>query len=126
MRPEIEIAPTADRVLLHCDIVPGNLIENSGGLFLIDWQCPAIGDPVEDIAIFLSPAMQTLYRGHPLSPEEREQFLESYHTQAERYQTLAPAYHYRMAAYCQWQVERGFPDYAAGRDAEIAALNAYL
>lgn len=126
LRPKIEIAPSTDQALLHCDIVPGNLIENHQGLFLIDWQCPAIGDPIEDIAIFLSPAMQTLYRGHPLSSEERDTFLNNYRSQAARYEALAPAYHFRMAAYCQWQVERGFPDYAAGRDAEITALNAYL
>jgi hypothetical protein len=29
-----------------------------------------------------------------------------------------------MAAYCQWQVEQGNPDYALGKEAELSALKA--
>ena len=111
-------------VLLHCDIVPGNLIRNDKGLHLIDWQCPGIGDPCEDMAVFLSPAMQTLYRGHALSPQEQEAFLAAYPEHKDRYLALAPGFHLRMAAYCQWQVEQGNPDYALGKEAELSALKA--
>lgn len=126
LRPNLDV-PACDRTaLLHCDIVPGNLIENQSGLHLIDWQCPGVGDPCEDIAIFLSPAMQLLYRGSPLSAEETTSFLEAYPEHRARYQSLASAYHYRMAAYCQWKVEQGVAEYAAGKDAELSALSACL
>ncbi len=122
--PMTTIAPSGRKALLHTDIVPGNLIENETGIHLIDWQCPAVGDPCEDIAVFLSPAMQSLYRGNALSSGETETFLATY-SDAEsvaRYQRLAPFYHARMAAYCQWQVENGQPEYGDGRELELAAL----
>lgn len=122
-RPELKVAPGQHCALLHCDIVPGNLISNGGSLHLIDWQCPGQGDPCEDISSFLSPAMQTLYRGQPLSDIERDSFLEAYGGRfAQRYRALAPAYSYRTAAYCQWQSERGRPDYREGLNAELDAL----
>ncbi len=114
--------------LVHGDIVPGNLICNASGVHLIDWQCPAIGDPCEDVAIFLSPAMQSLYRGVSLSDAEREQFLTAYADadMVARYHALAPFYHHRMAAYCQWQIERGNQDYAAAQDLEVEAFHKSL
>ncbi|WP_348540095.1 phosphotransferase [Shimia sp. R9_2] len=126
--PTGDIAPSGRRVLLHSDIVPGNLIENDKGLHLIDWQCPAIGDPCEDIAIFLSPAMQFLYRGIPLNQAEIERFFDAYDdaATATRYQSLAPFYHARIAAYCQWQMEHGQPEYCDGLQLEMAALQRSL
>lgn len=126
VRPNISVPPSGARNLLHCDMVPGNLISHAGDLKLIDWQCPAVGDPCEDIAVFLSPAMQSLYRGSALTEEDVTRFLTIYDEHADRYRTLAPAFHFRMAAYCQWQVENDGPDYKVGRDAEISALSAYL
>ena len=41
--------------------MPGNLILGEKGLRLIDWQCPAIGDPIVDIMMFLSPGMHEIY-----------------------------------------------------------------
>ncbi|WP_353341015.1 aminoglycoside phosphotransferase family protein [Pelagimonas sp. KU-00592-HH] len=123
--PPIEdpVAPSGRSCLLHCDIVPGNLIHNAGGLHLIDWQCPAVGDPCEDIAIFLSPAMQSLYRGKPLRDAEVAAFMEAYDCPevTARYAALAPFYHWRMAAYCQWQAERGRTEYEEVQGLEIAA-----
>jgi len=46
--------------LIHTDIVASNIVVTPQGLRLIDWQCPAFGDPCEDLASFLSPAMQHL------------------------------------------------------------------
>ena len=122
------VPPSNRTCLLHGDIVPGNLILNHTGLHLIDWQCPAVGDPCEDIAIFLSPAMQRLYRGLPLAKEEGAEVFHSYGSDKvmARYQALAPWYHWRMASYCQWQVENGQPDYAEGRDLEVEALQRSL
>lgn len=126
LRPVLDVAPGEKDVLLHCDMVPGNLITNEDGLHVIDWQCPGLGDACEDIAMFLSPAMQLLYRGSALSAQETCDFLTCLPDLAPRYQSLAPAYHFRMATYCAWKVEQGTPDYAAGFAAEVAALTACL
>ncbi len=125
LRPTQQVPPTDHLVLLHCDIVASNLIQNETGLHLIDWQCPAVGDAVEDLAIFLSPAMQTLYRGSPLSKAEVNQFLDLFDaTTRKRYHMLAPHFHYRMAAYCLWQAQNDRPDYMDGYAVERAALQA--
>ncbi|MFY0594971.1 MAG: phosphotransferase [Cognatishimia sp.] len=122
---QISVAKTASIGLLHGDIVPGNLIAEGDDLRLIDWQCPAIGDPTEDLAIFLSPAMQLLYRGGVLSDEETQSFLSGFSAeQQERYRALAPLYHFRMAAYCRWQIARGQLDYAEALTEEEQALEA--
>ena len=47
--------------LVHTDVGAGNLIAGPGGIRLIDWQCPGIGDPAEDLWTFLSPAFQILF-----------------------------------------------------------------
>jgi aminoglycoside phosphotransferase (APT) family kinase protein len=123
-RPEGKVAPTISIALLHGDPVPGNLVLSETGLAFIDWQCPALGDPCEDLAIFLSPAMQHLYRGHALSPREVRNCLHAYGAPdvTSRYDVLRPWYHRRMAAYCIWRVQTGATEYAAGLDLELAAL----
>ncbi len=107
--------------LIHGDAVAGNMIAGSAGLTLIDWQCPAAGDPTEDLATFLSPAMQWLYRGEILASEATEAFLSAYPDPriAERYRRLAPLYRWRMAAHCLWKAERGAPDYAQALALEL-------
>lgn len=126
--PRDVVLPSGREALLHSDIVPGNVIENDSGLHLIDWQCPAVGDPCEDIAVFLSPAMQHLYRGKVLSDQEVASFFIGYDdpTVADRYHRLAPFYHARMAAYCLWQLEHGRPEYGAGLQLEVTALQRSL
>ncbi|SMP07452.1 phosphotransferase family protein [Shimia sagamensis] len=126
--PRVVVEPSGRNALLHSDIVPGNLIQNADGLHLIDWQCPAIGDPCEDLAVFLSPAMQQVYRGKPLLDTEVATFLMAYGDAGvvARYRQLAPFYHARMAAYCLWQIENGRPDYAAGLQVERVAFQRSL
>lgn len=125
LRPTQNVPPTDRMALLHCDIVASNLIKNETGLHLIDWQCPAMGDATEDLAVFLSPAMQTLYRGAPLTPLEVQKFLSHFAQEDSiRYRMLAPHYHYRMAAYCLWQAQNDRPDYMDGFAVELAALQA--
>lgn len=128
LHQENHVPASQKLVLLHGDIVPGNLILNETGLHLIDWQCPSLGDPCEDIAIFLSPGMQNLYRGNPLLETDISDFFEAYGDQGVqmRYHALAPWFHWRMAAYCQWQSENGRPDYAVARDLELVALQRSL
>jgi aminoglycoside phosphotransferase (APT) family kinase protein len=102
VRPRpIDIVPGPHR-LLHTDFGPGNLIEGAEGLKAIDWQCPAAGDPVEDLAAFLSPAFQILYGRAPLTPAEEESLLRAYEDAPtiERLRILRPFFDWRMAAYC--------------------------
>lgn len=122
--PQTHVAPTSRTCLIHGDPVAGNILVSRTGLTLIDWQCPAIGDPCEDLAMFLSPAMQHIYRGAPLTQEETDQFLSAYGRPEvrERYLSLRPWYAWRMAAYCLWRAENGAPDYAAGFDLELATM----
>lgn len=126
--PDEVVDPSGQAALLHSDIVPGNLIQSEGGLHLIDWQCPAVGDPCEDIAVFLSPSMQYLYRQSPLLETDIDAFLAAYgdDTVVARYRNLAPFYHARMAAYCLWQIENDRPAYADGLKLEVAALQRSL
>ncbi|WP_204112721.1 aminoglycoside phosphotransferase family protein [Shimia biformata] len=119
-----DVPPAKTTCLLHGDLVPSNLVSESAGLVAIDWQCPAVGDPCEDIAIFLSPAMQVLYGGSPLSNEDERAFFSAYGNAAveSRYRSLKPLYHWRMAAYCAWKAERGETDYARAMGLELVAL----
>ncbi|MCK8463347.1 phosphotransferase [Aliiroseovarius sp. S1339] len=120
--------PPARRAFLHGDIVPGNILETRDGCRLIDWQCPAIGDPSADIAMFLSPAMQVLYGHRALSADEIEKFLLAYERESRdsisisRYRALAPLFQWRMATYCQWKSALGDHDYAHVVALEMAAL----
>lgn len=101
--------PATDRLcLIHGDPVPGNIVVQQDGMVLIDWQCPQRGDPAEDLALFLSPAMQLLYGRHPLSADEVQGFLTAYPNPevVERLAILQPWFHWRMASYCLWRGDR--------------------
>lgn len=123
-RPEIDsLAPVAP-VLIHGDATAANIIATETGAVLIDWQCPALADPTEDIAVYLSPAMQVLSTGAVLTGAQQEAFLRTYPDPqtVTRYKRLAPLYHWRMAAYCRWKSEAGHPEYAQAEACELAAL----
>lgn len=124
LRPVQHVAPTPATHLIHGDPVPGNILASGTDLTLIDWQCPVIGDPSEDLAIFLSPAMQYLYRGTVLTAAEEDEFLSAYNRPeiTRRYKELRPWYAWRMAAYCLWKTERGASDYVQGLELELATL----
>ena len=78
--PDVSISDI-EPVLLHTDVVPGNLILGEKGLRLIDWQCPAIGDPIVDIMMFLSPGMHEIYGSGKLSMKDHEDFSNEPYTQ---------------------------------------------
>lgn len=124
LEPAGHVPACGRRGLIHGDPVPGNIVVQGGRVALIDWQCPALGDPAEDLAIFASPAMQRIYRGAPLSPVELAGFLAAYPDRAVvgRYLALRPWFHWRMAAYCLLQAARGAAAYAEGLALERAAL----
>ncbi|MCM2561884.1 aminoglycoside phosphotransferase family protein [Lutimaribacter sp. EGI FJ00013] len=125
-RPKLAVGATADPVFLHGDPVPANILATAQGSCLIDWQCPAVGDRCEDLAICLSPAMRFLYGGQPLGRENENRFLQAYGDPATvaRYRALAPAFHWRMAAYCQWRAQRREPDNSHAKELELSALRA--
>jgi aminoglycoside phosphotransferase (APT) family kinase protein len=105
--PAVRCGPVARR-LVHRDAGPGNLIDTGDRLVLIDWQAPGAGDPVEDLAAFLSPAFQILYGRKPLSEAEEQAFLDAYPAPlvVRRLQRMRPSYDWRMAAYCAWRAEQ--------------------
>ncbi|MGR3661746.1 MAG: phosphotransferase family protein [Paracoccaceae bacterium] len=124
--PKWQVSPMNHPCLIHGDPVPGNIILTAQTPVLIDWQCPTNGDPTEDIALFLSPAMQKLYRGTPLTQSEIQVFLAAYPNPSivERYHWLKAWYHWRMAAYCLWRVDQGERDYTDGFSLECDSLSA--
>ena len=102
--------------LVHTDCAPGNMVSSPHGLRLIDWQCPGIGDGLQDVVTFLSPAMQVLY-GYPVLTDAQErQFLDAYvaalcssgsdtqETHA-RFHGIRNSHHYRFAAYCAMRAQ---------------------
>jgi thiamine kinase-like enzyme len=120
--PDVSISDI-EPVLLHTDVVPGNLILGDRGLRLIDWQCPAIGDPILDIMMFLSPGMHEIYGSGKLSMKDHEVFLMNLTPKLRsRYIILGPLYHWRLAAYCFWKAEQGYMEYENAALAEIDLL----
>jgi hypothetical protein len=98
---EIDAVP---RCFLHTDIGPGNIVvaKDTGRLVAIDWQCPAAGDPVQDVIAFLSPAFQILYGRPPLTAQQEAAFFAAYDDAAlkARYDVVLRYYDWRMAGYC--------------------------
>lgn len=126
--PQTDVPASAQRCLLHGDVVANNILQTGKDTRLIDWQCPMLGEPAADIAIFLSPAMQSLYGGRAPTALFIKHFFEIYGSDEveRRYCDLAPWYHWRMAAYCLWKSERGAHDYRDAMDLELSALEALL
>ena len=105
-------------------MVPANIIKDPAGLTLIDWQCPTIGDAAEDLATFLSPAMQSLDGGQPLSENKQARFLDAYGNADadDLYGALKALFHWRMAVHCMWKAERGSLGNAEAMQLELAEL----
>lgn len=105
LAPPSVALPMGRQAFLHGDPVPGNLIVSGQKATLIDWQCPAVGDPVHDLALFMSPGMQQVYRGAPLSEAEEAITIAAYDCPETAYRLalLRPHYHWLMAAYCTWK-----------------------
>ncbi len=127
------------RCLVHTDPGPGNVIVGPDGPRLIDWQCPGMGDPVEDLAGFASPAIQILYEHEPLTAHDIVDLLDGYdeiptgnesaRSATARFAAMAPLFSARTAAYCAYRMSalaRSEPKvsarYADALRAEIAHL----
>ncbi|WP_353329348.1 aminoglycoside phosphotransferase family protein [Phaeobacter sp. NW0010-22] len=124
LRPSNAVPPSPEVRLIHGDPVAGNILCQGDAAILIDWQCPLLGDPCEDLALFLSPAMQFLYRGQTLTTDEIEHFITAYGCPdtSDRLRQLLPWYHWRMSAYCLWRAENGTDDYARAMELELESL----
>lgn len=96
-----------DPQLVHRTLCLGTVQMTREGAKLIDWQYAGLGDPVEDLACFLSPGLLTLYGMKPLVLYAEDLFLQHYPDKAivERFLTERSAYHWRLAAYCLYRQE---------------------
>jgi aminoglycoside phosphotransferase (APT) family kinase protein len=116
-RPKPVRVDAVKPVLLHTDIGPGNIIveRGTGRLVVIDWQCPAAGDPIQDAIAFLSPGFQILYGRPPLTRQQEADFFTAYDDAPfkARYDAMLPFYDWRMAGYCAMRIDK----YATSRPA---------
>ncbi len=105
---DCECDDTIVRCLVHTDCGPGNIIVGDEGPRLIDWQCPGLGDPVEDLVNFTSPAIQILYGLSPLTQTQRRAFFVAYNNLAvkSRFDQLGNYYRLRFTAYCLFREEQ--------------------
>jgi hypothetical protein len=136
--------PNQRKVLVHTDCGPGNMVSSPHGLRLIDWQCPGIGDGLQDVVTFMSPAMQVLY-GYPvLTGSQERQFLDTYFSSLDqnssdsqetraRFRSIRSSYHYRIAAYCAMRTQDTVASdqktsrlYGVALQAEVHMLNRLL
>lgn len=116
-------APVAPRPV-HADAVMGNILATRSGPLLIDWQCPGLGDPSEDLATLSSPAMMWLYTGQIAPPAWADALFAAYPCKetVARTRALLPIYRWRIAAHCAWKAVRGDADYAQALQIELATL----
>lgn len=127
LRPARPVPAAERRTLIHTDAGRGNVVVGADGPRLIDWQCPALGDPAEDLFTFVGPAFQVVFGHEPLTAAERAELLDAYGDAAAiaRLEALEPALTYRFAAYCAARrVELATSDPAgAARYARALALS---
>lgn len=111
--PDVPNLPPTTPRPVHADAVPGNILIPASGPLLIDWQCPGLGDPAEDLTTFLSPQMQWLYTGRALTADQRQRFLDAYpdRTTVHRFLALEPLYAWRIRAHCLHRAALGDADY---------------
>lgn len=123
LKPRITEPGRIDLRLIHRDLVPANVVVTQRGKAVaLDWQCPALGDPCEDIAHATSPAMQSLSQRHPRI--DIEEVAEAYPDPGirARFFQVEPLYRWRMACYCLWKLRHGEEQYSAALDMECAGL----
>jgi hypothetical protein len=111
-----------DPCFLHGDPTPANTIETETGIIFVDWQCPAVGDPVYDLVLAVSPAMQLLYGNTSCEKVRPNELISAYGDSQiiDRYAQLAPLLSWRIACYCHWKSRRGEVEYAAAGLAEFS------
>ncbi len=93
--------------LVHTDAWQGNFIASAEQLVLIDWQCPGLGDPAEDVWTFLYSGFQQLIGLELYSAKQQALFLDAYADSAmqERLRKLEPFFVYRVAAHSLTRIQ---------------------
>ena len=121
-RPLPRPSPPAPLCMIHTDPAAANLVGSGTGLRLIDWQCPALGDLAEDVAVLFAPAFRSLYNRPLITDDQRQRFLTTLADPAlaARLPALEPAYVWRLAAYCARRAQTA-PDKALSRRYRVAA-----
>jgi aminoglycoside phosphotransferase (APT) family kinase protein len=102
LRPKLREYPSLNQpCLVHTDAWVGNFIGSGQQAYLIDWQCPGLGDPVEDVWTLLESGYQQLINLPLYTQTQKQQFLEAYSDTAvlERLSLLSPYFAYRVAAH---------------------------
>lgn len=135
LRPApVEVA-VIQPVLVHTDCGPGNIIQNQQQQVLIDFQCPGLGDPCEDLTCFLSPGIFHLYDLPALTEVDEKLFLAAYGDAevVQRLRIMRAFYSYRLAAYyiMRHYSQQGVDDavaaaYGGALALELKALESYL
>ncbi len=108
LRPKPKRQPPLARLsLVHTDTWAGNFVQNGRlergrQLRLIDWQCPGLGDPAEDVWTFLHSGYEMLLDWPRFDEQLVAAFWAGYGDSAvrQRVSVLGPYYAYRIAAHC--------------------------
>jgi aminoglycoside phosphotransferase (APT) family kinase protein len=104
LRPDPQPRPLLARLaLVHTDAWAGNFVQNGRQLRLIDWQCPGLGDPAEDVWTFLYAGYEMLLGWPRFGEGVIAEFWRGYGVDtavSHHLQILAPTYTYRLAAHC--------------------------
>jgi aminoglycoside phosphotransferase (APT) family kinase protein len=104
LRPGPVSLPPLERLsLVHTDTWAGNFVQNGRELRLIDWQCPGLGDPAEDVWTFLYAGYEMLLGWPRFGEGVIAEFWLGYGVDtavSHHLQILAPTYTYRLAAHC--------------------------
>jgi hypothetical protein len=103
LRPSPQPLPPPDRLsLVHTDTWAGNFVQNGRDVRLIDWQCPGLGHPAEDVWTFLYSGYEMLLGRPPFDEQVAAEFWQGYGESAvgDHLSLLAPFYTYRIAAHC--------------------------
>ena len=104
VRPSATPRPPLARLsLVHTDTWVGNFVQNGRSLRLIDWQCPGLGDPAEDVWTFLYSGYEMLLGWPRFEAQVAVDFWRGYGREtavSQHLPYLAPYYTYRLAAHC--------------------------
>ncbi|NLO97491.1 MAG: aminoglycoside phosphotransferase family protein [Peptococcaceae bacterium] len=76
-------SPQAKRAVINTEVNSHNFIVNKNRqtCHLIDWEKPILGEPAQDLSMFLIPTTTLWKRNYILSPQEEKEFIQAYEQQ---------------------------------------------
>lgn len=101
-RPKGGAWPPITRLsLVHTDAWAGNFIQDGEQVWLIDWQCPGLGDAAEDVWTFAASGYEMLLGRPGFESQDCDLFYAAYPDArvVERAHALSPCLAYRVAAH---------------------------